>query len=296
VDVTNNPPTAALKPSLSTLVTGPSAVNSMAAPVTGLTYGNVTDNRDYELPALQKLKRDEVVYQIAHNHLQLCQVEVTDKMRSILVDWLVDVHLKYKCRPETLYLAVVLLDRYLMVKPVEKKKLQLIGCVAMMLACKYEEIMPPEVRQFVHISANTYTKTDMLQMEKMMLVELGFRLTVPTIWQFLNTGNEGETRDPTRHGAEYLAEQSLMCGRMCGFPPSMQAATCILLARRILNGEAWDQTMVNKTGYTEFDLQPAVTVLDEYLRRVPLLRVSAVRKKYKHTRYSCISTVFDSYQ
>ena len=47
-------------------------------------------------------------------------------------------------------------------QPVEKKKLQLIGCVSMMLACKYEEIMPPEVRDFVHISANTYTRVEML--------------------------------------------------------------------------------------------------------------------------------------
>ncbi|KAJ9460345.1 S-phase entry cyclin-6 [Diplonema papillatum] len=51
---------------------------------------------------------------IVQSHLSVCQVEVTDKMRAILVDWLVDVHLKYKCRPETLYLAINLLDRFLM--------------------------------------------------------------------------------------------------------------------------------------------------------------------------------------
>ena len=65
---------------------------------------------------MDNLRDDEEIGQVAHNHLLLCQVEVTDKMRAILVDWLVDVHLKYKCRPETIYLAVNLLDRYLQSK------------------------------------------------------------------------------------------------------------------------------------------------------------------------------------
>ena len=99
---------------------------------------------------------------VPRNHLFHTQGEITDKMRAILVDWLVDVHLKYKCAPETLYLAVNLLDRYLYKVPVEKRKLQLVGCVSMMLASKFEDINPPDVRDFVHISANTYTRGDMI--------------------------------------------------------------------------------------------------------------------------------------
>ena len=71
---------------------------------------------DYVDEIYNFLRATECVKKIPHNHLSHCQNEVTDKMRAILVDWLVDVHLKYKCRPETLYLAVNLLDRYLLVR------------------------------------------------------------------------------------------------------------------------------------------------------------------------------------
>ena len=41
------------------------------------------------------------------------QPDINEKMRSILVDWLVEVHLKFKLVPESLYLTVNLIDRYL---------------------------------------------------------------------------------------------------------------------------------------------------------------------------------------
>lgn len=44
------------------------------------------------------------------------QEDVNEKMRSILIDWLVEVHLKFKLVPETLYLTVNLIDRYLGLK------------------------------------------------------------------------------------------------------------------------------------------------------------------------------------
>jgi cyclin B len=41
------------------------------------------------------------------------QEDINEKMRSILIDWLVEVHLKFKLVPESLYLTVNLIDRYL---------------------------------------------------------------------------------------------------------------------------------------------------------------------------------------
>ena len=41
------------------------------------------------------------------------QSDINAKMREILVDWLVEVHLKFKLRSETLFLTVNLIDRFL---------------------------------------------------------------------------------------------------------------------------------------------------------------------------------------
>src|SRR3569833_1886307 len=93
------------------------------------------------------------------------QEDINEKMRSILVDWLVEVHLKFKLVPESLYLTVNLIDRYLEKEQVNRQKLQLIGVTAMLIACKYEEIYPPIVKDFVYLTDNAYTKEEILLME-----------------------------------------------------------------------------------------------------------------------------------
>ena len=86
------------------------------------------------------------------------QTDINASMREILVDWLIEVHLKFKLLPETLYLTVNLIDRYLEKQNVLRNKLQLVGVTAMLIASKYEEIYPPIVTDFVYITDNAYDK------------------------------------------------------------------------------------------------------------------------------------------
>lgn len=79
-------------------------------------------------------------------------------MRAILVDWIIEVHLKFKLLPETLFVTVNLIDRYLSLVSVKRNNLQLVGVTAMFIASKYEEIYAPEVRDFVYITDNAYSK------------------------------------------------------------------------------------------------------------------------------------------
>ncbi len=97
------------------------------------------------------------------------QKDLNEKMRAILVDWLVEVHLKFKLRIETLYLTVNVIDQYLQIQQVNRSKLQLVGVTALLIASKYEEIYPPEVRDLVYITDRTYTRNQILTMESVML-------------------------------------------------------------------------------------------------------------------------------
>ena len=71
-------------------------------------------------------------------------------MRAILVDWIIEVHLKFKLLPETLFITVNLIDRYLSIINIKRNNLQLVGVTAMFIASKYEEIYAPEVKDFVY--------------------------------------------------------------------------------------------------------------------------------------------------
>jgi cyclin B len=97
-------------------------------------------------------------------------------MRAILIDWLVEVHLKFKLVNESLFLTINLIDRFLEKEQVSRQKLQLVGVTAMLIACKYEEIYPPIVKDFVYITDNAYTKEEILSMERKILTTLDFNI------------------------------------------------------------------------------------------------------------------------
>ncbi|CAI9756007.1 unnamed protein product [Fraxinus pennsylvanica] len=66
------------------------------------------------------------------------QFDIYERMRAILIDWLLEVYHTYDLRDEALFLTVNLIDRFLAKQTVERKKLQLVGLVTMLLASKYD--------------------------------------------------------------------------------------------------------------------------------------------------------------
>ena len=128
------------------------------------------------------------------------QPDISHSMRSILVDWLVEVAEEYKLQTETLYLAVAYIDRFLSYMSVQRSKLQLVGTACMFIAAKYEEIYPPDVGEFVYITDDTYNKRQVLRMEHLVLKVLGFDLSGPSANVFLSQMSElSKTEEKTKH-------------------------------------------------------------------------------------------------
>ncbi len=78
-------------------------------------------------------------------------------MRAVLIDWLIDVHYKFKLEPETIFLTVNLIDRFLEKVCISRKKLQLVGVASMFIASKYEEIYAPELKDFAYVTDSAYS-------------------------------------------------------------------------------------------------------------------------------------------
>lgn len=79
------------------------------------------------------------------------------------------MHDKFELMNETLYLTVNIIDRFLAKQTVIRKKLQLVGLVAMLLACKYEEVSVPIVDDLILISDKAYTRKEVLEMVSIVL-------------------------------------------------------------------------------------------------------------------------------
>ncbi len=159
------------------------------------------------------------------------QTDINAKMRAILVDWLIEVHMKFRLVPETLYLCINIIDRYCMKVKVRRAKLQLVGVTALLIACKYEEIYPPEVRDCVYITDSAYQREEVLNMEQDIVHKLGFRITVPTAYSFLQRYLKLlKAPSMVRHAACYYTERTLQEHDMLCYPPSLVCAAAVVLA------------------------------------------------------------------
>ena len=104
------------------------------------------------------------------------QRDINENVRAILVDWIISVHAKFKLLPETLFLTINLIDRYFSLFNVLKSDVQLVGVAALLISTKYEEIYPPNVKDFIYLTDNTYTRAQILAMEQDILFHLQFEI------------------------------------------------------------------------------------------------------------------------
>ena len=174
-------------------------------------------------------------------------------MRSVLMDWLIQVHHRFGLLPETLFLAVNYIDRFLSCKVVSLGKLQLVGATAIFIAAKYEEINCPSVQEIVYMVDSGYTIDEILKAERFMLSMLQFELGWPGPMSFLRRISKADDYDlETRTLAKYFLEVTVMDERFVGSPPSFTSAAAHCLARIILRKGTWvcDQIFSSDLGLT----------------------------------------------
>eukprot|EP01027_Heterolobosea_sp_BB2_P014493 GEZU01020812.1.p1 GENE.GEZU01020812.1~~GEZU01020812.1.p1 ORF type:complete len:356 (+),score=89.64 GEZU01020812.1:253-1320(+) len=129
----------------------------------------------------------ELKYRPEPNYIVTRTCNFNDNHRKMLVDWLIEVAHECRYKQQTLHLAINYLDRFLssVGSRIMRDKLQLAGSVCMFLATKYEEITPMLIQDIVFLTADTYTREQVLAMEALVLNELRFCLTVVTANDFL---------------------------------------------------------------------------------------------------------------
>ncbi|KAL1408728.1 B-type cyclin [Vanrija albida] len=218
------------------------------------------------------------------------QTEIEWTMRTTLIDWLLQVHLRYHMLPETLWIAVNLVDRFLSVRVVSLNKLQLVGVTAMFIAAKYEEILAPSVDEFVYMTENGYSKEEILKGERIILQTLDFTISSycsPYSWvRRISKADDYDIQ--TRTLSKFLMEVTLLDHRFLRCKPSMIAAVGMYLARKMLGGD-WNEAFVFYSNFTESQLVSAAIMLCERLVESGFEKVY-VYKKYSNKKFLRAST------
>ncbi|KAK9698233.1 hypothetical protein RND81_08G090200 [Saponaria officinalis] len=218
---------------------------------------------------------------------------ITPQMRSILINWLVEVHLKFDLMAETLYLAVALLDRYLSLVSISKSELQLVGLTSLLLASKYEDFWHPRVKDLISISAESYTRKQILEMEKDILKKLRFRLNLPTAYVFmLRFLKASQSEKKLGHLAFYLIELCLIDYEALKFRPSLLCASAVYLARCTLKkSPAWTPLLEKHAHYNEPQFRECAQKILSIHKAASSSVLTVTHDKYKRPEFGAVANV-----
>jgi len=238
---------------------------------------------------------------------------ISDKMRAIAIDWLIDVHSQFKLLPETLFLAVNIFDRYLEKAKIQKEELQLAAVGSLILACKYEEILFPEARDVEFITEGSCKKPDILQMEDKVLYTINYAMTVVTPNTLLAIFLEklkgaydsiscGLALPPNWEIlyllSRYILELQLLEYRMLKYQSSVLAAGSLYLAWKIVRANEpkkgildWPDTMNKIVCRSEKEIRECAKDLYVLLQNAEKSSLQASRRKYMTEEYKKVSLI-----
>ena len=245
------------------------------------------------LPDIYKyLKSIENIDLPLRNYMDIIQNDINEKMRTILLDWLVEVHIKFNLLSETLFITINLIDRFLSKKSIHRKYLQLLGITALLIACKYEEIYPPEIKQLILMTDNAYIKDQVFKMENEILRVVKFNISFPTSLKFLELfGNKLNLSEKNFYRCLYFIEVSLIDYNSSFFNPSLIAATSLYfnyLNKNKVNELGYDEkTIFNITGYNKKNINECLYYLNNAIKNIEMIgsKYNAVRRKFKLDKY-----------
>ncbi|XP_074662392.1 G2/mitotic-specific cyclin-B-like [Tubulanus polymorphus] len=250
--------------------------------------------QEYYQDIILYLKSREEMHTMSPDYLDTSG-DITPKMRTILMDWLIQVQMHLNLLGDTLHMAVSIIDRFLTVADISLSRFQLLGITSLFVAAKYNERFAPEVDNLVHLTDNTYTYDHVIQMELVLLHHLKFDLSIPGPYLFLNRYLlAARTSDKkVQDLALFIIDLSVTDAQCIPFPKSEIAASALYLSMSVLRQTTrgvWTPTLAFYSMYSERDIYPCIRKLAVLLEEIHRSSYTAARSKYSSTSaYGAIS-------
>lgn len=242
---------------------------------------------EYVVEIFKYMKLTELVT-LPNPEYMASQKELAWSMRGILLDWLVQVHARFRLLPETLFLCVNIIDRFLSARVVSLAKLQLVGITCLFISSKVEEIVAPSVSHFLHCADSSYTESEILLAERYVLKTIDWNLSYPNPMHFLRRISKADDYDvKSRTMGKYLLEVGTLEWRLLATPPSLVAAAATWLGRLILGNDKWTPNHAHYSSYAESSIIPTANLMLNYILKP--IRHESFYKKYAGKRFMKVS-------
>ena len=226
------------------------------------------------------------------------QREINDKMRSILVDWIIDVHFKFGFTDETLFMTISIIDRYLSICQISRTNFQLLGITALMIACKHEEIDLPKIDDFIYITDNAYVKNEVVRMEEDVLYKLNFSFLYPSPKKFFEYLSLHFNFSKKQHMmGKYLMESFLLDVKNVKYKPSIISCACTYIVMKFFKmpnyHESYDKKFFNLEEkcekYSEHNIKECAKDICLLVDNINKTNYQACLKKYSKPEQEKVS-------
>ena len=248
---------------------------------------------------LLKEEEKEIKPMPDHNYMSR-QNEINEKMRSILVDWIIEVHFKFGFTDETLFMTVSIIDRYLSIAQISRTNFQLLGITALMIACKHEEIDLPKINDFIYITDNAYVKEEVIKMEEMVLSKLNFSFLYPSpikFFEYLSLHFHFEKKHHMM--GKYLMESFLLDVKNMKYKPSIISCACTYIVMKFFKMPNYHDSYSKKFytldetvgKYSEHNIKECAKDICLYVDNINKTNYKACMKKYSKPEQEKVSII-----
>lgn len=219
---------------------------------------------------------------------------VSWKMRSLLVDWIIDIHDKLGLCHDTLFLAINLVDRFLCMRSIPGSKLQLVGVSALMIACKYEEVVCPALQTFVLLTEKTLTGEDVRKAEKYMLHTLNYDIKYVSPLNFLRKCSKANNYEiSSRVVGKYLLELMTLYEEFLGFKGSIRATAAMYLSRKMTSQDQCKNLFAMYSGHSKEDIKECFNALVSVISQD--IQFENIQTKYNSPKFFHVSSFVREY-
>ena len=158
---------------------------------------------------------------------------INEQMRAVLIDWLIDLNIRFGYKEETIYQAVWIIDAYLSKEKVSRNNLQLLGITALLISCKENEIYFPPLEQCAFLTDRAYKKEELLQFENKIMRVLEFNILVPASCNFYNILSKAYNFDKKQYlFGKYILDSCLVDYNLTKYKASVIAVACIYIVMK----------------------------------------------------------------
>ena len=223
------------------------------------------------------------------------QNEINHVMRSILIDWIIEVHNRFHFKTKTLFQTVYIIDLYLSYENIEKKNFQLLGIASLLIACKENEIYVPNPQQYIEVTDFAYQKKDLLNMEKKIMHVTKFEILIPTAEEFYSIlSKKFNFTEKQYELGNYFLDSSLVSYDLLMYQPSTIGVACAYIVMKFyqINGyrELYSSKMTNAE-HPQKTIKDCARDLCRFVKNLSNSTLLAVKAKYSSVEHLNVAAI-----